>query len=40
MIAEWKSVLERTAPGLAADAAGVVALVAILVVGLALPSLI
>jgi hypothetical protein len=40
MIAEWKAVLTRSAPGLAGDAAGVLALVAMLVVGLALPSLI
>lgn len=40
MFAEWKSALFRAAPGLAGDAAGMIALVAMLVVGLTLPSLI
>lgn len=40
MITEWKSALFRSAPGLAGDAVGMIALVAILVVGLSLSTLV
>ncbi len=36
MFAEWKEVLVRNAPGLAGNAMGLIALVAMLVVGLSL----
>lgn len=40
MLTDLKSALSRTAPTLLADAAGVVALVTLLVVGLSLPGMI
>ena len=40
MIAEWKSALSRAAPGLVADAAGALALFAMLVIGLSLSPLV
>jgi hypothetical protein len=38
MLTELKSALSRTAPNLLADAAGVVALITLLVIGLSLPG--